>query len=113
MRVLRSFGGAGRGLSATAITQLAPADNKTIFVGEVIDVAWMDVAKAAVYRLEITSGKGQSILSALLPAGMRTYRAPSWLRELSGDGVLRLRVIALDDTGHQIAESSWRNLVIK
>ncbi len=105
MPVLRYFVGAGPGLSATAITQLAPADNKTIFVGEVIDVAWRDVAKAAVYRLEITSGNGQSILSALLPAGMGTYRAPSWLRERSGDGVLRWR---LAQPGHKVSHHADR-----
>ena len=113
MPVLRYFVGAGTGLPPNALSQLAPADNKTVFAGDEIDFAWMNVEKAALYRLEVTSGSGNTILSALLPAGTETYRAPSWTRERASDGVLRWRVVALDEAAKPIAESSWRTLLLK
>jgi hypothetical protein len=109
MPILRYFVGAGSGVVAS-LTQLTPAENTIFEATQVIDFAWMDVEKATVYRLEFTDSSGKSVLSALLPAGTGTYRAPSWLKERSGAGVLRWRVIALDETGRQLAESSWRNL---
>ncbi|MDQ3819420.1 MAG: hypothetical protein M3362_17320, partial [Acidobacteriota bacterium] len=60
-------------------------------------------------RLEIEDANGKTILSALLPRGTGTYRAPSWLRERA-PGVLRWRVIALDDAGKELSESEWRTL---
>ncbi len=109
MPVLRYFVGAGSGVVA-ALSQLTPAENKIFGDTQVIDFAWMDVERATVYRLDITDSSGKSVLSALLPPGTGTYRAPSWLRERSGVGMLRWRVIALDEIGQQLAESSWRSL---
>ncbi|MCA1600971.1 MAG: hypothetical protein LC776_04785 [Acidobacteria bacterium] len=109
LRVLRYFVGAGSGVVA-ALSQLTPAENKIFGATQVIDFAWMDVERATVYRLDITDSSGKSVLSALLPPGTGTYRAPSWLRERASTGVLRWRVIALDETGQQLAESSWRSL---
>jgi hypothetical protein len=113
MPVLRYFVGAGTGLPPSALTQLAPADNKSVFPGEEVDFAWMRVEAAALYRLEVTSGSGNSIISALLPLGTETYRAPSWTRERASDGVLRWRVVAMDEAGTPVAESPWRTLVVK
>lgn len=109
MPVLRYFVGAGSGLVAL-LTQLTPAENTIFGATQVIDFAWMDVERATVYRLEITDSSDKSVLSALLPRGTGTYRAPSWLRERASSEMLRWRVIALDETGQQLAESPWRNL---
>ena len=107
MPVLRYFVGAG---AVATLNQLTPAENTIFGSTQVIDFAWMDVERANVYHLEITDPDGKSILSALFPPGTGTYRAPSWLRERSGAAVLRWRVIALDETGKQLAESPWRSL---
>ncbi|MDQ3666624.1 MAG: hypothetical protein M3410_08615 [Acidobacteriota bacterium] len=107
MPVLRYFVGAG---AVATLNQLTPAADRIFGPMGVIDFAWMDVERAHLYLLEITDTTGKSVLSALLSPGMGTYRAPSWLRERSGAGELRWRVIALNETGQQLAESSWRNL---
>lgn len=107
MPVLRYFVGAG---ALATLTQLTPSADRIFGPVGVIDFAWMDVEAAKLYRLEITDPAGKSVLSALLSPGMGTYRAPSWLRERSGADVLRWRVIALDESGQQLAESPWRNL---
>lgn len=107
MPILRYFVGAG---AVATITQLSPAADRIFGPVEVIDFAWMDVERAKVYHLEITDPTGKSVLSALLPPATGTYRAPSWLKERSGAAVLRWRVIALDETGQQLAESPWRSL---
>lgn len=109
MPVLRYFVGAGSGV-VTPLTQLTPAENKIFGATQVIDFAWMDVERATVYRLELTDSSGKSVLSALLPPGTGTYRAPSWLRERASTGVLRWRVIALDEAGQPVAESPLRTL---
>lgn len=68
----------------------------------------MSVEKGALYRPEITDAGGKSLLSALLPQAAGTYRAPPWLRERAATGVLRWRVIALNEAGQRLAESLWR-----
>jgi hypothetical protein len=52
------------------------------------------------------------ILSAALQAGVRAYPALSWLKDKSGAGVLRWRVIALDQSGAAIAETPRRSFRI-
>lgn len=108
--VLRYFVGAGNGTPTPAISQISPVENKIFAANETIDFAWMDLEGAMLYRIEFTDLEGKSILSALLPPGAGTYRAPSWLRERVAGGFLRWRVIALDSTGQQIAESTYRTL---
>ena len=105
--VLHYFVGAGTG--AAAPLQLAPAENASLPATQPVVFAWMISEKAALYRLEVSDAGGKTILSALLPSGYGSYRAPSWLRERAG-GPLRWRLIALDEAGKRIGESPWRNL---
>lgn len=107
MPVLRYFVGAG---SVATLNQLAPADGKIFGPAGTIDFAWMDVERATLYLLEITDSGGKLVLSALLSPGTGTYRAPSWFRERNVAGVLRWRVVALDESGRQLAESPWRGM---
>jgi hypothetical protein len=58
----------------------------------------------------VSDTEGKTLVSALLPAKIGTYRAPSWLRERAGKKSLRWRVRALDESGQQVGESTWRNL---
>ncbi len=108
MPVRRYFVGAGSGAVAK-LAQLSPVENKTFSPGQTIDFAWMDVEQAALYRLEIVDTVGKAVLSALSPPQTGTYRAPSWLSERTGSG-LRWRVVALDEKGQVVAESTWRSL---
>ncbi len=107
MPALHYFVGAGS--SALIVRQLAPVEGKTFTPDQPIDFAWMDVEKGALYRLEVEDANNKTILSALLPPGTGTYRAPSWLRERA-PGALRWRVVALDEAGKELSESEWRAL---
>jgi hypothetical protein len=109
MPLLRYFVGPAGSGSSSKINQLKPDDNASVPTGETLYFAWMDVEKAALYRLEIGDVTGDIMLSALLPQGAGSYLAPSWLRERAKTGILRWRVIALDETGSHVAESSWRD----
>jgi hypothetical protein len=70
----------------------------------------MEREGSALYRLELADGAGKSVLSALIPSGVGTYRAPPWLRERAGVLALRWRVVALDESGGELGESPWRAL---
>jgi hypothetical protein len=61
-------------------------------------------------RVELAGTRDQVVLSALLPAGFRIYRPPSWLRQKLGGAPLRWRVVALGETGQAIAETPWRTV---
>jgi len=106
--VLHYFVGPAGSGSASALTTLAPVDNKNFLPTEPIDFAWVDVESGAFYRLEIVDLNDKPLMSAMLPANSGTYRAPSWLRERASGGSLRWRVCALDKEGKQIAESPYR-----
>jgi hypothetical protein len=75
-----------------------------------VDFSWSELAQAAFYRLELTDAQGKAVISAIVAPGVGTYRAPSWLKDKTGDGNLRWRVVALDQSGAAIAETPWRTL---
>jgi hypothetical protein len=50
------------------------------------------------------------MLSALLPAGSGAYHAPPWLKAKASNKPLRWRVLALDQSGKTLTESSWQSL---
>jgi hypothetical protein len=110
--VLRYFVGAGPPPTAAALTLLTPGEGPGPARGGALVFSWdwSGGAEASVFRLEITEEGGKSILSALLPGGVRAYRAPSWLRERAGDAPVRWRVTALGEKGKSLAESQWRVL---
>ncbi|HZT57081.1 MAG TPA: hypothetical protein VFA21_00500 [Pyrinomonadaceae bacterium] len=108
--VLHYFVGAGGSVSSAPVVQLAPAEGRVFSKGEAINFAWMEREGSALYRLELADGAGKSVLSALIPSGVGTYRAPPWLRERAGVLALRWRVVALDESGGELGESPWRAL---
>lgn len=108
---LRYFVGGGPGAQPTnALTLLRPVESEARLADRPVDFTWTELERATFYRLEIEDAQGRSVLSALLPLGRRTYRAPAWLKDKMGDGNLRWRVSALDQTGNSISETPWRTL---
>jgi len=107
--VLRYFVGAAGDSTPGIIRQLTPADNKTFAPKELVDFTWLDIDKGAFYQVEIRDVDGRTLVTALLPARVGTYRAPSWLRERAGPKTLRWTVRALDENGQHIGESLWRS----
>jgi hypothetical protein len=111
---LRYFVGGGPDTQLTSeLALLSPLENETRFWRKPVDFSWTETEQAAFYRLEVTDAQGRAICSALMPSGTRTYRAPGWLKERSGDGNLRWRVIALDQSGKSIGQTSWRTLRLR
>jgi hypothetical protein len=92
------------------MTLISPADNYLQPEKLPVDFQWGNDTRAALYKLEVASKAGETILSALLASGVTIYRAPSWLPERLSDGRLRWRIIALDAAGNSLSETSWRNM---
>lgn len=113
--VLRYFVGSKASAVATTTASsspalLLPAEGAAIANDQTVEFGWNEVSQAAAYRLEVEDNKAQQLLSAMLRRGTNSYRAPSWFRETAGDGILRWRVAAFDQTGARIGESAWREL---
>jgi hypothetical protein len=109
--VLRYLVGSGTGQIATAtLTAIAPDEDASIASGEVAEFRWKDIEGAAMYRVEVEDESNNSILSAVALPGVGAYRAPSWLKEKAGSGVVQWRVIAVDGNGNRIGETPRRRL---
>nr|ART36323.1 C602 [uncultured bacterium] len=106
--VLRYFVGPA-GDTMVHIAQLAPAENKTFADKELIEFVWLGVDKAAFYQVEVTDIDGHTLVTAVLPARVETYRAPSWLGERAGEKTVRWTVRALDENGQHIGGSPQRS----
>ena len=102
-----STGGAA-GTNA-GLFQLLPLDHTAPTAGQPVDFSWSDVETAVRYRLEVEAAYGKVIFSTELMRGVRACRVPSW--RLDGQDGVRWRVIALDQEGAPIAETTWRILL--
>ena len=91
------------------VVLLSPGESDSVSNGQSVEFRWADVPRAAIYRLLVETVAGQSILAALVPAGLGKYRAPPWLTARAS-GALRWRVIALDASGNDISRSAWQVL---
>jgi len=100
-----SFQAQGGGLLA-----LLPEDQVLLAQDQLVDFKWSLIAPAATYRLEVADLQGNPIVSAIVLSGVSTYRAPSWLKDRVRDTVARWRVVAFDQAGRPLAETSWRSL---
>jgi hypothetical protein len=90
---------------------LMPDDGLMLVPGARTDFSWTPVERAAYYRLElVTADDDAPLLSAVVPASLTVYRAPSWLAERITEAA-RWRVVALDAAGATVARSDWRRLV--
>lgn len=112
---LRYFVGGAEGVPTAPIAGklylLLPADEFVLGSAGVLDFSWTDVPHAVLYRLEVDDAKNDRILGALLPAGLTTYRAPSWLPDRAAGGALRWRVSALSLGGEVLVRTPWRMLL--
>ncbi|MBL8206662.1 MAG: hypothetical protein JNM09_20680 [Blastocatellia bacterium] len=104
------IGGIGQNVNAiTAGLQLIlPRDNVQLDARRPIDFTWVQVPQASFYELEVQDAEGKNLLFAWFRSGLRSYRAPSWLKEKAE--IVRWRVIAKDQNGKAISESGFRSL---
>ncbi|MEW6125726.1 MAG: hypothetical protein AB1757_01575 [Acidobacteriota bacterium] len=108
---LRYFIGGGEAVvTKGALSLLLPGEGAIKNSNEALEFIWAEATGAAFYRLEMVDAQEQTIHSALLPAGINSYRAPSWLKEKSLDGKLRWRVLAFNQSAEQMSETNWRSL---
>jgi hypothetical protein len=77
---------------------------------QALEFSWQEAPQAAAYRLEIENANARQLLSAMLHRGAIVYRAPSWLKDKVGEGIVKWRVVAFDQNGRVIGESPWRAL---
>src|SRR5262249_46075086 len=96
--------------AAGKLTLLLPLEDARTPAGGILDFEWGEASGAVFYRLEIEDLGGALLLSAILPAGVRTYRCPPWIKDRTQSGGIRWRVVALDQSGAQMGESDWRSL---
>jgi hypothetical protein len=87
-----------------------PADNARVSRNSPLEFSWSEVDQGALYRLDVESADGRLVLSALVERGVGAYRAPPWLRDLTSDGRLRWRVVAISAPGNEIRVTPWRRL---
>ncbi|HLF24514.1 MAG TPA: hypothetical protein VI565_11380 [Burkholderiales bacterium] len=116
MPVLRYYVGTSETLEALRreptgeITLMLPlADSRARAAA--LNFSWVDIAQAALYRLEIDAD-GTTVLTAIVAPGVSSYTAPPWLAQPAAKP-LRWRVIALDADGETLARSRWRTLQLE
>ena len=109
-------GGTALAAGSKSLGLLSPDESAVVSVSKPIDFSWSEVEGAAYYRLELEYTSGEVLLSAVVPYGAASfYRAPSWIGERalkggSGPADIRWRVMALDEQGKTLAETSRRLL---
>ncbi len=111
--VLRYYvGGGSTAMMPTMgpITLLLPGDNAVLSATQPLDFRWSESAGATLYRLEVEDLAGNSVLAAILPSGSGGYHAPPWLKDKAANKPLRWRVLALDQAGKPLTETSWHRL---
>lgn len=107
--VLRYYVGSGASPPGGVVTLLSPAEEQNHPLDVPVDFKWTEAKGAALYKLELATSTGEIVLSALVPSGSASYRAPSWLRDVVTNRQLQWRIVALDEKGASIGETSWRS----
>lgn len=96
-------------ITSANLLLLGPEDHATLGTDKAVDFTWSLVVNAVMYRFEVED-RSIPVISAILPAGVGSYRAPSWFKDKVGNTVVRWRVIAFDEQSNQIGNTEWRAL---
>jgi len=76
-----------------------------------LTLSWTADRNAVRYRVEIESQPdGATVLSAVVSADVGHYDVPPFVLTQTTSGRLRWRVVALDDSGRDVARSEWRTI---
>jgi hypothetical protein len=97
-------------IAGSSLLLLGPDDQATLTPSKLVDFTWSVIEGAAIYRVEVEDLQNSPVLSAILPIGIGTYRAPPWFKDRVGSTVVRWRVIAFDQEKRTIATTDWRGL---
>jgi hypothetical protein len=96
-------------ITSANLLLIGPEDQATLGTDKPVDFKWSLVADAVIYRFEVED-LSTLVISAILPAGVTSYRAPSWFKDKVGNTVVRWRVTAFDKQSNQIGDTEWRAL---
>ena len=104
------IGGSGQAasLAGAGLQLLLPRDDALLEARRPIDFTWIEVPNATFYELELQDAAGKNLLFAWLRSNLRSYRAPSWLKDKTE--TVRWRVVAKDQNGKAISESGFRTV---
>jgi hypothetical protein len=108
-------GSAGNELAIASdgmVQLLFPAEGAIVPPTKPVDFNWVEQSQGALYRLEVENAQHEAVLSALLPPGLGSYRAPSWLRDRTSGRPMRWRIVVIDFNGEEIGKTSWRPFTI-
>jgi hypothetical protein len=94
----------------TRLALVEPAAKAIVHSGSPLAFRWAEGVNGGFYRLDVKDAAEKNVLSAIVPAGVRAYRAPSWFAQQVPPGVLRWRVVALAQDGDEIGSTPWREL---
>ena len=95
-------------LARGGITLVYPEDGAKFDAAKRVQVTWVEVPNAALYRVEFANEK-ETVFTALVKPGVSQYDAPPFLRERP-EKKLRWRVIALGKAGEVTGASEFRAL---
>jgi hypothetical protein len=96
-------------ITSANLLLIGPEDQATLGTDKPVDFTWSLVADAVIYRFEVED-LSTLVISAILPAGVTSYRAPSWFKDKVGNTVVRWKVTAFDKQSNQIGDTEWRAL---
>ena len=118
MPVLRYYVGSAdalRSLERTLVEKklalMLPIEDAAIAASKPLNLSWVDVGAADLYRLEVEKA-GEPLFSAIVKPGVSNYTLPPFL-DIGPGAELRWRVEAVDAQGRAVARSPWRRLRVE
>jgi hypothetical protein len=102
-------GGVGAvGVTGAGLRLLHPLPGATLDPAASLRFAWTASPGAVLYRLEVESAGGESILEAIRTVETLDYDAPDWLAQQLSGAAFRWRVVALGASGTVVTTTPWR-----
>jgi len=108
---LRYYVGAGPHVGVNGVTLLSPGDMMTATPGKPLDVSWMEITDAFLYRVVVIDPSNVILLTALLRPGVGAYRLPPWIWTKTEAQRISWSVEALDENSDVVSKSEWRTVV--
>ncbi|MEZ5739811.1 MAG: hypothetical protein R3E68_10370 [Burkholderiaceae bacterium] len=115
MPVLRYYVGDAQSLAglgqanAARLSLFLPQADASVPPDQSLSFQWVDHPDGALYRLQVQNAD-EDVLSAIVKPGAANYMAPPWFLQEQAGATLRWRVIALNASGTEVAQSDWRAL---
>lgn len=118
MPVLRYYVGSGaevktlkEALMKEELSLLLPMDDASVSFAKRINLSWVDVGMAGLYRLEVER-PNRPVFTAIVEPGVSSYTLPPFV-EFEPGTAMRWRVVAMNLQGEMVARSDWRQLRVQ